>query len=45
MRGIAAILLILCSPLAASTTLGVGTLRGTVLDPADAEATVMHLLK
>jgi hypothetical protein len=34
MRRIAAVLLMMCSPLAAQTTLGVGTLRGTVLDPS-----------
>jgi hypothetical protein len=33
MRGIAATLLLVC-PLGAQTTLGVGTLRGTVLDPS-----------
>ena len=38
MRGAAAVLLMLCSPLAAQTTLGVGALRGTVLDASDLPA-------
>src|SRR5436309_708922 len=35
MRGIVAVLLFVCKSISAQTTLGGGTLRGTVLDAAD----------
>src|SRR5689334_16522770 len=35
MRALAAILLLVCGSVAGQTTLGVGALRGTVVDPSD----------